>query len=885
MLSDLLIRVRALFRRNAVETELDDELRFHFDKQVEKLVQSGLPLPEARRLARLTFGGSEQVKEECREARGVHSFETLLRDVAFGLRQLRRSPGFTSIAVLTLALGIGANTAIFSVVNSALLRPLAYSDPQQLYLVKEIVPQLAKFYPLMDANLPDYQIWRRQVRSFADVAVAEQDSADLTQAGEPEVIYGVRASSNIFAVLGARPALGRAFRPEEDQPGRGNVVILTDAFWRRRFQADPTVLGRTLTLDGVPHEIVGVLPASLRFPAALGGGSGRSQDFFQPLNGLRPYEQDLIGEFDFAAVARLKPGITPDQALAELNLVQAQIAKQANTGEDLRAALLPLQAEVVGPSRQGLIFLLAAVGAVLMIVCANLASLLLARVPGRLREAAIRTALGASRPRILRQMLTETLLLSIAGGMAGIWIAGIAVGWLVRMAPANVPRLDEVHLDARVLIFAVGVSLCTGILFGLLPALRIIRAEPLNVLKAAASAHTEGRRTRLLRECLVGLEVGLASGLLLLAGLLTASLAKTLNVNAGFAVENVLVAGVDLPAQSYPQPVARLRFCDRVLHELKNLPDVRAAGWVSIPPLAGQGSVTGITLPGTQPSAEQPIANYRSANTDYFLAMGIPLLEGRVFSPTDRGRKVVMVSQTVANRFWPGRNPIGQICITHWDGDVPSEVIGVVGDVRTVRLEENPLLMVYVPDWFNSISAPSSPSFIIRTSAEAGSSAAEVGALIHKIDPDVPITTIRPMSQMVSQSVDGRRFQMSLALVFALSSLLLAALGIFGVVSYSVQQRRQELGIRTALGADRRDLLRMVLRHGMTPVMLGLAGGLIVAAFAGHLISSLLFGVTPYDPLTISAIAIIVTAVALLACYVPARRAMRLDPMVALRYE
>ena len=473
MLSDLLIRVRALFRRRAVESELDDELRFHFDKQVEKLVQSGLPVTEACRVARLTIGGSEQIKEECRDARGVHFFETLLRDLSFGLRQLRRSPGFTSIAILTLALGIGANTAIFSVVNTALLRPLAYSDPHQLYLVKEIVPQLAKFYPLMDANLPDFRIWRQQVRSFADVAVAEPASADLTQAGEPEVIHGVRASSNILAVLGLQPALGRAFRPEEDEPGRGRVVILTDGFWRRRFQGDPSVLGRTLTLDGAPHEIVGVLPASLRFPAALGGGSGRLQDFFQPLNGLRPYEQDLIGEFDFAAVARLKPGVTPDQALAELNLVQAQIAKQANTGVDLRAALVPLQAEVVGPSRRGLIFLLSAVGAVLLIVCANLASLLLARVPGRLREAAIRTALGASRPRILRQMLTETLLLSVAGGMAGIWIAGIAVGWLVRMAPANIPRLDEVRLDPRVLIFAVGISLCTGILFGLLPALRL----------------------------------------------------------------------------------------------------------------------------------------------------------------------------------------------------------------------------------------------------------------------------------------------------------------------------------------------------------------------------------------------------------------------------
>jgi predicted permease len=770
-------------------------------------------------------------------------------------------------------------------VNSALLHPLAYPDPQQLYLVREIVPQFARF--MLEANLPDFRIWRQQVHSFADVAIAEPASADLTGGGEAEVIHGVRASANIFAVLGARPALGRAFLPEEDEPGRSHVVILTDGFWRTRFRADPAAIGKILTLDGVPHEIVGVLPVSFRFPPELGGAGGtHSQAFFQPLNGPKRYEQDLIGEFDFAAVARLKPGVTREQALAELNIVQAQIARQANAGVDLRAGLLPLEAEVIGPARRGLIFLLAATVAVLLIVCANLASLLLARVPSRMREAAIRTALGASRARIIRQMLSETFLLSIAGGALGIWIAGLAVKWLVRMAPANIPRLDEVHMDARVLLLALVVSIATGVLFGILPAWSITRAQPLDVLKSAAAVVTESRRTRRLRDGLVGLEVGLTTGLLVLAGLLTASLAQLLRVHTGFAVEDVLIAGVDLPPQSYGQLSVRLRFYDRVLAGLQSLPGVRAAGWVSIPPLAGQGSVTGIRLPGTpQANAERPMADYRSVSPDYFSAMGIPILQGRVFSAADRGRSEVVVSQSVADRFWPGKNPVGQMCITQWDGDVPSEVIGVVGDIRTVRLDAPPLMMVYVPYWFNAISVPSSASFILRTSTEPLSSAAAVRELIHEIDPDVPITAVRSMSQVVSQSVDARRFQMTLAMLFALSSLLLASLGIFGMVSYSVEQRRQELGIRIALGADLRDLLHMVFRQGMVPVVLGLAAGLLAAVFAGHLISSLLFGVTPYDPLTLALTTLVATAVALLACYIPARRAMRVDPMVALRYE
>jgi putative ABC transport system permease protein len=879
--------IRALFGGTQLDRDLDDEMATHLDLAIEENLQRGMSPDEARRQALIRFGGTTQAKEQHRDARGLPFLESLLQDLRFAARMLRKNPGFTTVAVVTLALGIGANTAIFSVVNSALLRPLSYPGPEQLYLVNEIVPQLAKFSPELDANLPDFRIWQKQVHSFAGVAIAESTSADLTRAGEPEVIRGVRASANIFDVLGVRPAFGRTFRPEEDNPGRGLVVILTDPFWHSRLQGDPSALGKSITLDGVPHEIVGILPASFRFPPAL-GGTGRSArlSFFEPLNGPKPYEQDLIGEFDFDAVARLQPGVTPEQALAELNLVQSQIARDANVGLDLLAALHPLEAEVIGPARRGLILLLAAVGAVLLIVCANLASLLLARVPGRMREAAVRTALGATHARIIRQMLTETFLLSFSGGLLGIWVASFTMKWIVHLAPATIPRLDEVQMDGRVLLFALVASLATGCLFGILPAWRITRSQPIDALKSSGAATTESRRTRRLRESLVGFEVGLTTMLLILAGLLTASLAQLLRVHTGFAVQNVLVASVDLPPSNYSQPPARLRFYGSVLEGLQALPGIRAAGWVSIPPLGGQGSVTGIRLPGEQQrGAETPVANYRPVSPDYFSAMGIPLLQGRIFGPADRDRKIVVVSQSVAERFWPGKNPIGQICLTQWGGDLPAEVVGVVGDIRTVRLDETPLMIVYVPAWFNSHSVPPSASFVLRTATDPAASAAVVRQLVHDVDADVPFTSLRPMTQIISQSVDGRRFPMFLATSFALSSLLLASLGIFGVVAYSVEQRRQELGVRTALGAAPQDLLRMVLRQGMTPVLLGLLAGIAAAALAGRLISTLLFGVRAYDPLTLGVVALIVSAVALVACLVPARRATRIDPMAALRYE
>jgi predicted permease len=460
------------------------------------------------------------------------------------------------------------------------------------------------------------------------------------------------------------------------------------------------------------------------------------------------------------------------------------------------------------------------------------------------------------------------------------------VQWLVHLAPPTIPRMDEVQLDARALLFAMALVLATGSLFGILPAWRISRSQPLEALKSGGAASTESGRTRRLRESLVGFEVGLTTTLLILAGLLISSLGQILHVRAGFAVQNVLIAGVDLPPQIYSQPAARLRFYDAVLAAVRSLPDVRNAGWINIPPLAGEGSVTGMHLPGAQQTrALQPMANYRPVSPEYFSAMGIPLLKGRAFGPADKDRKIVMISENIAELFWPGKDPVGQIIVTEWAGDVPCEVVGVVGDIRTVRLDDQPLMMVYVPSWFNKISIPGSASIVLSTTGDPARSAASVRALVHKIDPDVPLTSLNPMTEIVSQSVDARRFPMLLALTFAVSSLLLASLGIFGVVGYSVEQRRQELGIRLALGAQPRDLLGMVVRHGMAPVLVGLSGGVVTAILAGRLINSLLFGVTAYDPLTLLSVCFSVAGVSLLACYIPARRVTRLDPLVALRYE
>ena len=813
---------------------------------------------------------------------------TIFQDLKYAARILGKSPGFAAIAILTLALGIGANTAIFSVVNSVLLRPLAFQQPQQLCVIRESIPQISKFYPTFPANLPNFRVWQNQLHSFESIGLATSISVGFTSRGGAVELPGAKVTASLLDTLGVHPALGRNFRRAEDQPGADHEAILTDFFWRSEFHADPSIIGKAITLDGKSFEIVGVLPSSFHFPQAdeLGALTNFSPHlaFLKPL-GEDASQFDLLGEFDYAALGRLKPGVSVAQALAELNVVQAQIAKKANEHQDLIGQIIPLASQVLGPARQGLLFLLAAVGAVLLIVCVNLANLLLARIPRRMREAAIRTALGASRARLAAQMLTESLLLGILGGGLGILLAFFGVRAIVTAAPPGIPRLSEVTIDARVLLFAILLSIITAALFGLLPAWRVAHTDPQDALKSGATNATESRQTRRLRSSLISLEVALSTILLILGGLFTSSLVHLLRVNTGFSVDHILAADVDLPRQSYSNNAASMRFYDKTLAAIRVLPGVRSVGWVNFLPFEGEGSISDVRTPAMgEDNANMPLADYRVVQPDYFESMGIPVIAGRTYTGADRGRKVVVVSEKVAERLWPGQNPIGQTCIADWGGSHPVQVIGVVGDIRGVELDKAPVMMVYMQEWpFDHVDW--SGSIVVRTAMDPAGAASAVRDAIHNVDAGVPITALRPMSDVVSKSVDTRRFQMILALLFAVCALFLASLGIFGVVAYSVEQRRHELGIRMALGAQLADLRSIVLRQGMLPVVLGLGAGVFASLVLGRLVAGLLFGVHAFDPLTFSCVAAVIIIVALVACYIPARRATRVDPMIALRYE
>jgi predicted permease len=809
--------------------------------------------------------------------------ETLRNDIRYALRALARDRGFAIVAILTLALGIGANTAIFSIVNSVLLRPLAYREPGQLVTIREVVPSLSHLYPTLPVNAVHFSEWRKQCASFESLAEIGTGTLDLTGAGAPVQLHAALVSATLFHVLGVEPRIGRGFLEEEDQPGHEHVVVLTDSLWRNRFGADPSIVGKKIRLDGLPHTVVGVLPSGFRFPRSETLGASGVLDvqaeIFKPI-AINLKEVSLDGEFNYNVIARLKHGVAASQALAELNVVQASIAKNLPEKLELKAKLAALEEVVVGPARQGLLVLLCAVGAVLLIVCVNLANLLLARSAGRAREFAIRTALGASRPRLLQQALTESLLLATAGGALGVVLAYWGLGLLVKGAPLDLPRLDEVHLDGRVLAFALLISTLTGLLFGILPAWRSSGASPLDALKTGSHTTTEGSRGARVRALLVSLEVGLSAVLLIAAGLLTTSFVRLMQVDKGFATESVLAVDVALPDSKYEKQEQREQFYQRAIAGLESLPGVRSAAVINWLPLQGEMWVDIVWLPGdNRPMFERPFANMRFISPGYFKTAGIALRRGRTFEETDRRKKMAVISQRVAERLWPGQDPVGRQ-FGHNDNEM-YQVIGVSADVR-VSLHQDPVLTVYLPYWDR---ARSNASVVVRTAMDPRAIAAAVRAEIWKIDPEVPVPAMRTMGQLVSDSVGQQRFQMLLLASFAGGALLLASLGIYGVVSYSVSRRRNEIGIRMALGARGADVYRMVLRQGLAPVVLGLFAGVAVALAVGRILSSLLFQVSPTDPLTIGIVTLLLGAVAVVACSVPAVRAMRVEPMNALRYE
>jgi predicted permease len=809
------------------------------------------------------------------------------------LRVLAREKGFTAFAVLTLALGIGAVTTIFSVVDSVLLKPLSYADPGRLYAASESARQLADTYPRLPVNAAHFHSWLKQCRSCESGALLDTAAFNLTGEGEPERIDGVRCTWRLFQVLGVRPQLGRTFLESDDQPGDNKYVVITDSLWRRRLNADPNVIGRSVRLYGEPHVVVGVLPADFRFPTGDQIGSLRlptHAEIFKPL-GLNWAKASRVGNFNYAALIRLRPGASPEVAQSEMTASIAEAAREMKI--DLKAHLTPFHEQVTGAAGGALWLLLAAVGCVLVIVCVNLGNLILVRANKRLRDAAIRRALGASRLQLFRPILGESILIAAAGGALGVLLAYAGVRILVSAAPVDIPRLDEVHLDIAALLFATAVSAACGILCGLWPALRMTRSQPVDALQSGSRSSTESRGKLQSREWLVGIEVALSTVLVIVAALLGVSFVRLINVERGYDVDRILTADLTLPGSRYQTDGQKSSFHQRLLDELEAAPGVRSAALISALPLKAQRWGDLVTKEGeTRPVAERPPAWFRFVSSRYFEVMGIALRRGRFPAESDRPREVALVSESTARKVWPGEDAVGKRIRKTAMKDDPNrpfvEVIGVVADVRTASLDQAPPLMVYVPYWDGPYwqgGIRNSATYVLRTSQDPSTMVRAFRSAVHRLDAELPLAHVLTMKEIMSESVGGRRFQTFLAGVFALSALLLACLGIYGVISYGVARRTNEIGIRMALGAQSSQVTLMVLGQGMKPVLGGLFVGVLTALWAGQLLSSFLFGVGARDPATLSAVVVLLFGVSAGACWAPARRASRIDPMIALRYE
>ena len=802
--------------------------------------------------------------------------ETLWQDLRYGVRMLARSPGFTTVAVLTLALGIGANTAIFSVVNAILLRPLPYKDPQRLVMVSKENPRRGVYRN--HVSPPDFADWREQQEVFVDLAAFYQESFHLTGTREPERVLGCRASAGLFPLLGVEPVLGRSFAAEEDQPGRERVVLLSHSLWQRRFGADLDVVGERLTLDGEAHLVVGVMPRGFDFPG--------DAEFWKPL-ALTPEQLDdrERGAHYLLVVARLRPGANLEQAQTEMDIIAARINERTRAGWGAEVAAL--HEVTVGGVRPALVLLLAAAGLVLLIACANVANLLLARASQRQKEFAIRAALGAGRRRLVGQLLTEGLLMGALGGLLGLLLAQWGVDMLLTLIPSSLPRAAEIGVDAWTLSFALILALLSSLFFGLAPALRASRSDLQESLREGRQSGVSGPSSRV-RRGLVVTEVALAVLLLVGAGLVLNSFVRLLYVDAGFNARNLLTLRMALTNARYPEPKARVVFYQQVLELVRSLPGVRSAGLISdVPVTGGLGywnnafHIAGKPIP---PPQDRTYAYLRWISPDYFRTMGIPLLRGRGLRETDRegSRRVVLINEAMARRFFPSEDPLGQPLVIYWRSREPWEIVGIVGDVRQTTLELEAAAQMFVP-YFQS--PQSYATLVVRTAGESMGLLPSVKGVVGAVDSDLPVYRVRTMEQVLAASLSGRRFSMLLLGLFAVLALALSLVGIYGVTAYLVGQRTHEIGVRMALGAQPGNVLRLVLTQGMRPVFVGLAVGLAVAFGLTQFLRSFLFGVGATDPVTFAGVALLLAAAALLACYVPARRATRVDPMVALRYE
>jgi predicted permease len=885
-----------MIRRKHALDRLDEDIREHIAHETQDNIDRGMTPEAARRHAILKFGNVALAREDTRAVWVRPRLEQMQQDISYAFRALRRNPGFTAVAVLTLALGIGTTTAIFSVVYATLLKPLPYSNPDELVAVYVYLPQLQAKYPSMPVRPVDFEEFRRSNGVFSGMAAIRERDFTFTGGGEPERLYGARVSASLFPLLGVQAQLGRTFLAEEDTPGRDSVVLISHHLWTSRFGGDRAIVNRTLSLDGQPHVVVGVMPAGFLFPAGKQLHThvelGPRVDVWKPMaftqSELAP---ENLNAFNRGVMARLKPGISHQEAQTNLDAIAQRIGTgmrasiPGGVAVDLRTTIVPVREVFTGAVQQGLVMLMSAVGLLLVIACVNLANLLLARLSSRSRELATRAALGASRGRLIRQLLTESVVLAALGGAAGLPVAIWGTALLLSLGPADLSTAGSMPLDPPVFLFAMCVVLVVGLAVGLIPALSTGRGKLHASLTEDGRGMSTGRRTGRLRRALVTAEVSLCACLLVVAGLLLRSFVNLMDVNKGFGVERVLSVDVALSGERYggSQTVA---FYRGLLDTLRVLPGVTSAGAVNILPLTSQaeGNVTPVYLESdTEQRLDGPIAQYRVVTQGYFASMGISLAAGRLFEAQEPG-SVILVTERLAQGLWPGvpmadvvgrRVRIGEVT------DDPVTIAGVVGDVRANALDREPTPAIYVPHIRNRVRAM---TIVIRTARDPETIAAAVRAEVRNRDSAVPIT-VRTMRDIVSASVAPRRFQMVIVLLFAALALGLALIGVYGVTSYAVARQTREIGVRIALGAPRPVLLRSVLAQGLRPVASGLLLGLPAAVAAATALRSHLFGIAPLDPVALGATSAALLVTAAIACYLPARRAARVDAVVALRAE
>ncbi len=799
----------------------------------------------------------------------------MLSDLKFALRQLAKSPGFTAVAILTLALGIGACTAIFSVVNGVLLRPLSYAQPERIVFIRET--QLPQF-PEFSIAPPNFLDWQKMTRSFESLAAYRGQSYNLTGEGEPLRLVGQRVTAGYLSVYGIAPQLGRDFLPEEDSTAKGKVVILSHGLWQRQFGGAAGAIGRTLQLNGEPYTVIGVMPVDFQ-------RSGNTELWAPMAFTDEDKAGDNRGAHYINVAGRLKSGVTLEQAQSEMDVLASQFARQyPDTNKGWGIKLFLLTDYIVRDVRLVLYTLLGAVGCVLLIACANVANLLLARATGRMREISIRSALGAGRGRIVRQLLTESVVLALLGGLLGVLIAKWGLDALLALAPASLPRTKELGLDAGALGFTLALSVVTGVVFGLAPAWLATSHNLNETLKEGTRGSTEGGR-RWFRQGLVIAEVALALVLLTGAGLLVRSFLKLSAVNPGFEPANATIISVSLPDRKYGKPEPQRLFANQLVASLRTLPGVQAVGITHALPLVGDW-VLGFTIEGHAPIApsDLPNTNYYAVTPDYFKAMGIRLLRGRLFTEQDNEKapRVALINETLAKQHFPNEDPIGKRLNITNGPDAWREIVGIVSDVKQYGVDKETTSQSYEPfaqQPYGNVTA------VVRTTGDARALQKSFRAQVFAVDKDQPVSNIRPLEEILADTVSRQRFAMLLLAVFSLVALVIAAVGIYGVMAYSVSQRTGEIGIRMALGASRNDVLQLILRQGLGLIAAGLGAGLIAALFAMRIVQSILYNTSPRDPLTLAVIALTLGAVAFLACWLPARRATKVDPMIALRAE